>query len=101
MGRPVVVPGAVGVMVIMGGFGALVSWHNQPLLDGGITPRLHPTVFSVTGLAAAGWALAGFALGVLAGLLWRRVLPGLATAFAAWFGLAFLAARSACTTWRR
>jgi hypothetical protein len=41
----------------------------------------------------AGWALAGFALGVLAGLLWRRVLPGLATAFAAWFGLAFLAAQ--------
>ena len=88
-----VVPGAVGVTVIMGGFGALVSWHNQPLLDSGITPRLHPTVFPVTGLAAAGWALAGFALGVLAGLLWRRVLPGLATAFAAWFGLAFLAAQ--------
>lgn len=58
----------------------------------GITPRLHATVFPVTGLAAVGWATAGFALGVLAGLLWRRVLPALATAFAAWFGLAFLAA---------
>ncbi|MGI8417016.1 MAG: hypothetical protein ACR2P2_12595 [Nakamurella sp.] len=88
-----VVPGAVGVTLIAGAFGALVSWHNQPLLDSGITPRLHATVFPVTGLAAAGWALAGFALGVLAGQLWRRVLPGLATAFAAWFGLAFLAAQ--------
>ena len=88
-----IVPGAVGVAVIMAAFGALVSWHNQPLVDSGITPRLHATVFPVTGVAAAGWALAGFALGVLAGLLWRRVLPGLATAFAAWFGLAFLAAQ--------
>lgn len=88
-----VVPGAVGVAVIIGAFGALVSWHNQPLVDGGITPRLHATVFPVTGLAAAGWALAGFALAVLAGQLWRRVLPGLATAFAAWFALAFLAAQ--------
>jgi hypothetical protein len=49
-----IVPGAVGVAVIIGGFGALISWHNQPLIDGGITPRLHPTVFPVTGLAAPG-----------------------------------------------
>lgn len=88
-----IVPWAVGVAVIMSAFGALVSWHNQPLVDGGIMPRLHATVFPVTGPAAAGWALAGFALAVLAGLLWRRVLPGLANAFAAWFGLAFLAAQ--------
>ena len=40
-------------------------------------------------------------LGVLAGLLWRRVLPALVTAFAAWFGLAFLAAQVLRrTTWR-
>jgi hypothetical protein len=86
------VPAAVGVAVIMGAFGALISWHNQPLVEAGITPRLHATVFPVTGLAAAGWALAGFTLGLLAGLLWRRVVPALATAFAAWFGLAFLTA---------
>jgi hypothetical protein len=86
------VPAAVGVAVIMAGFGTLVTWHDQPLVAAGITPRLHPTVFPTAGVAAAGWALAGFALGVLAGLLWRRVLAGLATAFGAWFGLAFLAA---------
>jgi len=86
------IPGAVGVAAIIGIFGLLVTWYNTPLYDSGITPRLHATVFPVTGIAAAGWALAGFSLGALAGLLWRRVLPALATAFAVWFGLAFLAA---------
>ena len=86
------VPGAVGVAAIMAGFGGLISWYNQPLVEAGIMPRLRATVFPVTGVAAAGWALVGFALGVLAGLLWRRVLPALVTAGAAWFGLAFLAA---------
>lgn len=85
-------PGAVGVATIMGAFGLLVTWHNQPLVQAEITPRLHATDFPVTGLAAAGWALAGFALGVVAGLLWRRVLPALATALATWFALAFLTA---------
>jgi hypothetical protein len=88
----VLAPGAVGVAAIMGAFGALVAWHNQPLAATGITPRLHATAFPVTGLAVAGWALLGFALGVAAGLFWRRVVPAMATAFAAWFGLAFLAA---------
>ena len=85
-------PGALGVGVVMAAFGALVTWRNQPLVEAGVTPRLHATVFPVTGISVAGWALAGFALGVLAGLLWRRVVAALATAFAAWFGLAFLAA---------
>lgn len=87
-----VLPGAVGVAVLLGVFGVLVAWHNQPLADTGITPRLRATSFPITGLAAAGWALVGFALGVAAGLLWRRVLAALATAFTAWFGLAFLTA---------
>lgn len=88
----VLVSGALGVALVVGAFGVLVSWYQQPMAATGITPRLHATVFPVTGLAAAGWALAGFGLGAVAGLLWRRVLPALATAFAAWFGLAFLGA---------
>jgi hypothetical protein len=88
----VLVPGAVGVAAIIGAFGMLVSWQQQPLLDSGIIQRMHSTNFSVTGIACAGWGLLGFGIGVLAGLLWRRVLPGLVTAFAAWFGLAFLTA---------
>ncbi len=88
----VLVSGAVGVAVIIGVFGILVSWQQQPLVDSGIVQRMHSTNFSVTGIACAGWGLLGFGLGVLAGLLWRRVLPALVTAFAAWFGLAFLTA---------
>jgi hypothetical protein len=61
------------------------------MFDGGMNHRLDPSVFPTTGVAVAGWALAGYSLAVLAGLLWRRVIPGIATAFAAWFGLAYLA----------
>jgi len=86
------VPPAVGVGVLTAAFGAVVSWHDQPLVAAGVVPRLHATVFPVTGVAAAGWALIGFALAVAAGLLWRRVVPALATAWAAWFGLALLTA---------
>lgn len=88
----IIVCGALGVAVIMTVFGLLVSWHNQPLRDSGDMSRLHQTVFPETGIAATGWTLVGFALGVLAGLLWRRVVPAIVTAFAAWFGLAYLAA---------
>jgi hypothetical protein len=86
----VLVCGALGVAVIMAAFGTLITWHNQPLLDSGITPRLQTTVFPETGIAAAGWALLGFALGVLAGLIWRRVVPAIVTTLAVWFGLADL-----------
>lgn len=86
------VPGAVGGAAIVGAFGMLVSWQREPLIDYGIGDRLQPAVFSSTGVAAAAWTLMAFALGTLAGVLWRRVVPALATAFAAWFGLAFVAA---------
>jgi hypothetical protein len=89
----VLVPGVVGVAAIVGLFGLVVSWHNRPLVDSGEVQRLHTTIFPVTGIACAGWAMAGFGLGVLAGLLWRRVLPALVTAFGVWFGLAYLAAQ--------
>jgi hypothetical protein len=86
------VPGAVIVAVLAGAFGALVLWHQQPLVDYGSNGRLDSSTFSATGIAAAAWALGGFALGALAGVLWHRVLPAVATASAAWFGLAYLAA---------
>ncbi len=86
----VLVPGAVGVAVIMALFGLLVSWYERPLNQAQLTPRLHPTIFPITGLASAAWPLLAFALGALAGLLWRRVVPALVTAFGLWFGLALL-----------
>ncbi len=45
----ILVSGAVGVAVIMAAFGALITWHNQPLLDSGDTPRLHTTIFPGNG----------------------------------------------------
>lgn len=85
------VPAALGSAAIMIAFGLLVSWHDRPLVRAGVIYRLHPISFPVSGVATAGWTLLGFALGVLVGVVWRRTLPALATAFGGWFGLAYLA----------
>lgn len=93
--------GALGVAVIMAGFGALMLWHNQPLTDSGVSSALAPLVFPVTGLAPAGWALLGFALAALAGLVCARVVPAIVVSLAAWFGLAYLAANSLRPSYRQ
>ena len=87
----VIIPVAVVTIVMMGLLGILVVWHNEPLTYAGATQRLDTSTFPTTGLAVAGWTLLGLSAGVLAGLLWRRVVPAVATSFAAWFGLAYLA----------
>lgn len=86
-------PGALGLALLLLAFGRVVVWHDQPLLDAGIQGRMEPPGFSTAGVAVAAWALLGFALGACAGVLWRRVLPAVASAFAVWFGLAFAATR--------
>lgn len=86
-----ILPAAVGVAVVTGLLGLVVSWHDQPLLDSGMHHRLDPSMFPTTGIAVAGWGLLAFSGGVLAGLLWRRVIPAIASCFAVWFGLAYLA----------
>jgi hypothetical protein len=88
----ILVPGAIGLAVLLGGFGILNNWHEQPLVAYGSLSRLEAQNFAITGLAVAGWAMLGFSLGVVAGLLWRRVVPAIASAFAVWFGLAYAAA---------
>ena len=87
-----VVPGAVGVVLVGVAYGALVSWYDQPLIGAGDLSRLLPSVFPVTGAAVVGWTLLAYAVGVLAGLLARRVVPALAATLAVWTGLAFLTA---------
>ncbi|WP_405066943.1 ABC transporter permease subunit [Kribbella sp. NBC_01510] len=87
------VPGAVVVAVLTGAFGALVSWHDHPLWDADVTARLGANEFPTTGIAVVGWSLLAYAVGVLAGFLWRRTLPALATALAIGFGLALAASR--------
>jgi hypothetical protein len=87
------VSGAVVVAVLSGGLGALISWHDQPLWAADVTPKLQASEFPSIGVAVIGWALVAYAVGLLAGLLFRRVLPALGTAVVATFALAFAASR--------
>jgi hypothetical protein len=48
---------------------------------------LSPQLFELTGIAFAAWTLTAFAIGALAGVLIRRVVPAMAAAMAVWAGL--------------
>lgn len=85
------IPGIVGSALIMAAFGALIAWRNQPLVDVGVAQRMGGSLFPAVPPAIIGWALLAFAMGVLCGLLWRRVLPAVVTTVVLWFGLAVLA----------
>jgi hypothetical protein len=84
------VPLAVVVTVAAAAFSVLFSWAYRPIIGHryGLSP-LQPLMFSVRGVAFAGWALAAFAIGALAGILFRRVIPALFATLAAWAALAF------------
>ena len=84
--------GLVGVVVLSAALGALVTWYDHPLVAGDIQPRLESGSFPLTGVAVVGWAVAAYALGVVAGVVGRRVVPALAAALAVWTGLGFLTA---------
>jgi len=80
---------AVAVTVVAGAFGFLFSWCYEPIIGvrQGLSPLMAIT-FDLRGVAFAGWALVAFAIGVLAGVLIRRVVPAMFTTLAAWSGLA-------------
>ena len=86
-----IIPVGILMSALMGALGVLVSWRNEPMMHGGAAQRLDASTFPTTGVAAVGWTLLAFSIGVLAGLLWRRVVPAMATSFALWFAMAFLA----------
>jgi hypothetical protein len=83
-------PGAIVSAVTVAAFGAVVDWRYHPLVEAGVTQRLDPSLFPASAPAVVGWALAGFGIGVLTGLLWRRVLAAVATTVVIGFGLAVL-----------
>jgi hypothetical protein len=71
----------------------LFSWYYQPIISAGgdsDTNSLAPTIFDLRGVALADWTLAAFAIGVVAGILIRRVIPAMFATLAVWIGLAFL-----------
>jgi hypothetical protein len=84
-------PLAVAVAAAAGAFSMLVSWYVQPLWGAGDNNGpLYPTIFDLRGVALAAWTLAAFAIGALAGVLIRRVIPGMFATLAACGGLAFV-----------
>jgi hypothetical protein len=89
---------AVAITAAASAFSALLSWYYQPSFAAR-NPAVFPVPFStfaaglfdLRGVAFAGWTLAAFAIGTLAGMLVRRVLPAMAATLAAYSGLAFAA----------
>ena len=90
------VPLAIAVAAGTGAFGVLLSWYYQPYFASvnqtfgvqGVSP-FAPGLFDLRGVAFATWALAAFAIGALAGILVRRVLPAIVATLAAYAALAF------------
>jgi hypothetical protein len=87
----ITLPIAILTAALMGALGLLVAWHDGPMAETGATQRLDSSTFPTAGVAVIGWTLLGLSAGVLAGLLWGRVVPAVASSFVAWFGLAYLA----------
>jgi hypothetical protein len=89
------VPLAVTVTAAAGALSVLLSWYYQPYLTTGnlYLPEESPlaNLFVLHGIAFAAWTLAAFAMGAVAGMLIRRVVPAMAAALAAYAGLAFAA----------
>jgi hypothetical protein len=88
---------AVVLAAAAGAVGVLVSWYYQPYFAAGnqalglsqIPPFV--TLFSLRGVAFPAWTLAAFAIGALAGMLIRRVVPAIVATLAAYAGLAVAA----------
>jgi hypothetical protein len=87
----------VAVAALAGAFSVLVSWYYQPYFATGngtvfSSPSpLSPGLFDLRTVAFAAWTLAAFAMGALAGMLIRRVVPAIVATLAAYTGLALLA----------
>ncbi len=86
----------VVVAAASGALSVLASWYYQPYFASGnqslslttFNP-LNPGLFEQRGLAFAAWTLAAFAIGALAGVLIRRVVPAIVTTLAVCGALAF------------
>jgi hypothetical protein len=77
---------AVTVTAAAAAFSQLFEWFYYPFFATGDS-AFDPQYFSLTGIAFAAWTLAAFAIGALAGVLIRKVVPAIAAGMAAWAGL--------------
>jgi ABC-type transport system involved in multi-copper enzyme maturation permease subunit len=92
------VPLAVAVTAAAAAFGALLSWYFRPYfatahqtLGLSQTSPFNTGLFDLREVAFPAWTLAAFAIGALAGMLIRRVVPAIAATLAVYAGLAFAA----------
>ena len=90
---------AVAVTAAAGAISVLFSWYYQPYLATGNPARslpelspFSPPLFDLRGVTFAVWTLTAFAIGVLAGVIIRRVVPAIVATLAAYTGLALVAA---------
>jgi hypothetical protein len=83
---------AVVVAAAAGAFSVLYSWYNQPFFAAGYAIPFSTRVFDLREVAFAAWTLAAFAIGALAGMLIRRVVPAIAATLTVYAGLALAAA---------
>jgi ABC-type transport system involved in multi-copper enzyme maturation permease subunit len=90
------VPLAIAVTAAAGAFGVLLSWYYQPYVAAshqglGLsqTSAFNAGLFDLHEVTFPAWTLAAFAIGALAGMLIRRVVPAIAATLAVYAGLAF------------
>jgi ABC-type transport system involved in multi-copper enzyme maturation permease subunit len=89
---------ALVVVAAAGAFSLLLSWYYQPYIAAQNAPNvsgaspLSAGLFDLRGLAFVGWTLVAFAIGVLAGMLIRRIVPAIVATLAAYTALALLTA---------
>jgi hypothetical protein len=89
---------AVAVTAAAGAISVLISWYYQPYIATGNqalslseASPLAPALFDLRGVAFAAWTLAAFAIGGLAGILIRRVVPAIVATLVAYTGLGLAA----------
>jgi hypothetical protein len=92
---------AVVVTTAAGAITVLFSWYYQPYFSAGsqalyskenpigASSPFAPGLFDLRGVTFATWTLAAFAVGVLAGVLIRRVVPAIVATLVAYTGLFF------------
>ncbi len=88
---------AAALTAAAGAFGALLHWYYQPFVGNqslGLprTTPLTPALFDLRGVGFPAWTLAAFAIGALAGMLIRRVVPAIVATLVVYTGLAFATA---------
>ena len=86
---------AVAVTAAAGAISVLFSWYYQPYFGADNQARdlsemssLAPSLFDLRGVAFGAWTLTAFAIGVLAGILIRKVVPAIVATLAVYAALA-------------